>query len=97
MKNYGFFRTASATPRVKVADVNHNVSEICRLISEAHEKEVSLVVFPELSLTGATCGDLFGQTLLIRSAEEGVREIAGFSNGKSVMIVAGLELQRTTS
>lgn len=89
MKNYGFFRTASATPRVKVADVNHNVSEICRLITEAHEKEVSLVVFPELSLTGATCGDLFGQTLLIRSAEEGVREIAGFSNGKSVMIVAG--------
>ena len=89
MKNYGFFRTASATPRVKVADVNHNVSEICRLITEAHEKEVSLVVFQELSLTGATCGDLFGHTLLIRSAEEGVREIAGFSNGKSVMIVAG--------
>ena len=59
MKNYGFFRTASATPRVKIADVRHNTAEICRLAAEANEKEASIVVFPELSLTGATCGDIF--------------------------------------
>ena len=89
MKNYGFFRSAAATPRVKVSDVKHNTSEICRLAAEAHEKEASIVVFPELSLTGATCGDLFGQSLLVSSAEEGVREIAEFSNGRSIAIIIG--------
>ena len=58
MKNYGFIRTAAAVPTVKVADVTYNTAEICRLAGEAFEKEVSLVVFPELSLTGSSCGDL---------------------------------------
>ena len=89
MKNYGFIRTAAAVPAVRVADVKYNVSEICRLASEAFEKEVSLVVFPELSLTGYSCGDLFGQSLLIRSAEEGVKKIVEFSRGKALTIVVG--------
>lgn len=89
MKNYGFIRTAAATPRVKVADVRHNTSEICSLIAEAYAQGASVVVFPELSLTGATCGDLFGQSRLIRCAEEGIQEIAGFSTGKEITIIAG--------
>ena len=89
MKNYGFIRTAAAVPVVKVADVAHNVAEICRLAGEASEKEVSLIVFPELSLTGATCGDLFGNSLLIKAAEDGVRKIAEFSRGKDITIVVG--------
>ena len=70
MKNYGFIRTAAAVPVVKVADVAHNVEEICRLVGEAADKEVSLAVFPELSLTGSTCGDLFGNSPLTKAAEE---------------------------
>ena len=89
MKNYGFIRTAAAVPVVKVADVTHNVDQICRLAGEASDKEASLVVFPELSLTGATCGDLFGNSLLIKAAEEGVKQIAEFSNGKDLTIVVG--------
>ena len=89
MKNHGFVRTAAAVPVVKVADVAHNVAEICRLIGEASDKEVSLVVFPELSLTGATCGDLFGNSLLIKAAEEGVKQIAEFSCGKNITIAVG--------
>ena len=89
MKTYGFIRTAAAVPVVKVADVAHNVAEICRLCEEASDKEVSLVVFPELSLTGATCGDLFGNSLLIKAAEEGVKQIAEFSRGKDLTIVVG--------
>ena len=89
MKNYGFIRTAAAVPAVKVADVTYNVAEICRLAGEAFGKEVSLVVFPELSLTGYSCGDLFGQSLLIRSAEDGVKKIAEYSRGKSLTIVVG--------
>ena len=89
MKNYGFIRTAAAVPVVKVADVAHNVEEICRLAAEAVEKEAALVVFPELSLTGATCGDLFGNSRLTKAAEEGVKQIAEFSRGKGITIVVG--------
>ena len=89
MKNHGFIRTAAAVPVVKVADVAHNVAEICRLAQEAYDKGCSLVVFPELSLTGATCGDLFGNSLLINAAEEGVRKIAKFSQGKDLTIAVG--------
>lgn len=89
MKNYGFFRAAAAVPVVRVADVKYNVEQICGLAGEAFEKEVSLVVFPELSVTGYTCGDIFGQETLIRRAEKGVERIVEFSRGKSLTIVVG--------
>ena len=89
MKNYGFIRTAAAVPAVRLADVTYNVAEICRLLGEAFEKEVSLVAFPELSLTGYSCGDLFGQSLLIKGAEDGVKKIVEFSRGKALTIVVG--------
>ena len=89
MKNYGFIRTAAAVPTVRVADISYNVSEICRLADEAFEKEVSLIAFPELSLTGYSCGDLFGQSLLIKGAEDGVKKIVDFSRGKALTIVVG--------
>ncbi len=89
MKNYGFIRTAAAVPVVRAADVSHNVTEICKLIGEAFSKEVSLVVFPELSVTGCSCGDLFMQGLLVSAAEKGVRKIVEFSRGKAVTIVVG--------
>ncbi len=89
MKNYGFIRTAAAVPTVRIADVNYNATEICRMAEEAFIKEVSLVVFPELSLTGATCGDLFGQELLISGAEAGIKKIVEFSRGKAMTIVVG--------
>lgn len=89
MKNYGFIRTAAAVPTVKVADIAYNTAEICRMAGEAFEKEVSLVVFPELSMTGASCGDLFMNNLLVNAAEEGVKSILEFSRGKSLTIVVG--------
>ena len=89
MKNYGFIRTAAAVPAVRIADVEYNVAEICRLVGEAFEKEVSLVVFPELSVTGYSCADLFGQNLLVKAAEEGVKKIMEFSRGKALTIIVG--------
>lgn len=89
MNSYGFIRAAAAVPSVKVADTRHNAAEICRLAGEAFDKEASLVVFPELSLTGCTCGDLFAQALLLKEAEEGVRKIVEFSRGKTTAIIAG--------
>ncbi len=89
MNNYGFIRTAAAVPEVKVADVSHNVSEICGIASAAFSDGASLTVFPELSVTGYSCGDLFAQALLISAAENGVRKIVEFSRGKAMTIVAG--------
>lgn len=89
MKNYGFIRTAAAVPTVKVADPAYNAAQICALAEEAFDKGVSLLVFPELSLTGASCGDLFCQSLLVKAAEDGVRKIIEFSRGKSMTIVVG--------
>ncbi len=93
MKNHGFIRTAAAVPVVKVADVAHNVEQICRLAGEAAEKEAALVIFPELSLTGATCGNLFGNSLLIKAAEEGVKQIAEFSSRIGITIVVGVPVK----
>ena len=89
MKNFGFLRVAAAVPVVKVASVSHNVNEICRLAEEAAAKEVSVVVFPELSVTGCSCGDLFYQSHLVREAETGVGAIAEFSMGKDTVLVVG--------
>lgn len=89
MKNYGFIRTAAAIPAVRVGDAGYNAEEICRIASEAFEKEVSIVVFPELSLTGHSCGDLFCTSPLINGAEEGVRRILEFSRGKDMTLVVG--------
>ncbi|MBE6217799.1 MAG: NAD(+) synthase [Bacteroidales bacterium] len=89
MNNYGFIRTASAVPAVKVGDVGYNVEEICRIAGEAFQKEVSLIVFPELSLTGHSCGDLFHTSTLVGGAEDGIRTILEFSRGKAMTMIVG--------
>lgn len=75
MENYGFIRVAAAVPAIRLADPAYNAEEICRLIDKAIEEEVSLIVFPELSLTGSTCGDLFTNGALLKGAEEGLHKI----------------------
>ncbi|MBO6083164.1 MAG: NAD(+) synthase, partial [Bacteroidales bacterium] len=72
MKNYGFLRVAAATPLVKVADVTANLQQICALTDRAEADGVALVAFPELAVTGYTCGDLFAQQMLIDAAEQAV-------------------------
>ena len=57
--NYGFFRVASASLKLKVADPEYNASEIKKIIDEALTEQVRLLVTPELSVTGYTCADLF--------------------------------------
>lgn len=89
-KDFGFFRAAAAVPKVRVADTGHNTLEICQLAKQAYEQGASMVVFPELCVTGYTCADLFGQELLLKKAEESVREIMEFSRGKDTVIIIGV-------
>ena len=75
-KRYGFVKVAAATPLVRIGDCRGNAEAIARQMQEAVERGVSIVVFPELSLTGYTCGDLIRQTRLQKAAEEALRYLA---------------------
>lgn len=90
---FGFIRVAAATPRVKVADVDANVEEICRMAEIAENEQVSILAFPELSVTGYSCGDLFAQELLVSRAEEGVKRLKTVSRGKSLTLVVGVPVR----
>ena len=59
INNYGFVRVAAASPKLKVADCDYNTSQIKQLIDEAVKQNVQFITFPELSITGYTCADLF--------------------------------------
>ncbi len=87
MKDYGLIRTAAATPSVRVADTSFNTEEVCALAAKAYENQTSIVVFPEMCITGYTCGDLFRNTLLVKGAEEGVQKVTEFSKGKNMALV----------
>ena len=67
MKN-GFLRVAACTPNVRVADPGKNAADILTSLQEACKEKVSVLIFPELSLTGYTCGDLFFQKNLQEKA-----------------------------
>lgn len=86
---HGFLRVAAATPVIRVADCGYNTEKIIELIEIANKKDIKLIVFPELSITGYTCGDLFLQDTLLRNASENVMRIAEFIKGKDIVAVVG--------
>ena len=86
----GFFRVAAATPKVQVADPVYNRTVICDMIDEGVEHGVGLMVFPELCLTGYTCGDLFFQEVLIRQARAQLKELIRFTEGKRILVFVGI-------
>ena len=89
MKNYGFIRVAAAVNQARTADIDFNLVSIIRSAAKANEEGVSLVVFPELSLTGYTCGDLFSHKLLADEAEKAVKTLVQQSEGKDLTMVIG--------
>ncbi len=76
MIEHGFLRVAAATPLVRVADCSFNAEHSLALMRRAEDEGVSLLVFPELGLTGYTCADLFGQPVLLRAALEALIRVA---------------------
>lgn len=88
----GFIKVAAATPDIRVADVDFNVERICRLIDETAKEGAKIVVFPELCLTGYTCGDLFTQDILLEKAKEGLFKVAAHTKGKGMLVFAGVPL-----
>ena len=88
-KDYGLVRVAAVTPRLYLADVERNTAEIIRLAEEAARKEASIVVFPELCITGYSCADLFGQQRLLEAAEKAVKDIAGAGLPSGMLVAVG--------
>ena len=89
----GFIKVAALTPKVTVADTQANRKEICRLMDEAEAKGAKILVFPELCITGYTCGDLFYQQVLLREAKKELLAIAKYTQRKDYLAFVGLPLE----
>ena len=95
--NYGFYRVAAAIPSLKVADCKYNTQEIKKLVIQADKDKVSVVTFPELSITGYTCADLFSQSFLINKSNESIKELVEFSKDYNCIIVVGAPVRVTNN
>ena len=85
----GFVKVACATTDIKVGDTKFNSDNIIAKIKEAADNKAKLIVFPELSVTAYTCGDLFLQNSLIKSAESEILRIASQTKGCDIISVVG--------
>ena len=89
---HGYVRAAAITPKIRVADPLYNKEVICEKMEEAVGQGAAVLVFPELCITGYTCGDLFWQELLLNQAKEQLLEIAACTKGKNCIAFVGLPL-----
>ncbi len=87
-----FIKVGAACPVTKVSDVNFNVENINECINKAYKDEVKFLVFPELSVTSYTCGDLFLSSALLNAAVSGLEEVIKNSLGKDMLISVGAPL-----
>ena len=87
--NYGFIKTACATPTIKVADCIYNSEQIISQITLASQNNAAVVLFPQLCVTGYTCGDLFLQNFLIENAEKAVEQIVNRTRTCNIVSVIG--------
>ncbi|WP_373732273.1 NAD(+) synthase [Bacteroides heparinolyticus] len=88
--NYGYVKVAAAVPRVKVADCRFNAEQIEKEIIIADGKGVQIIAFPELCITGYTCGDLFAQQLLLEEAEIGLIRILNDTRQMDIISILGI-------
>lgn len=93
MNILGFTRVAAASPEIKPGDVEFNTKNIIGTITEAAAEGTDFIVFPELSITGYTCSDLFYQESLLTAARKALTEIAKNTRDKSIVVIVGLPIR----
>lgn len=86
---YGFIKVAAAIPSVKVADTQYNLAEIEKQVIIAEGEGVEIIVFPELSLTGYSCQDLFHQQILLDNIETSVIQLLDFTRQLDITVIVG--------
>lgn len=87
---YGFIKAAAATPSIRVADTKFNAASILDCCKEAARSGVELLVFPELCICGYTCGDLFGQDVLLQGAMSALEAVAEQTKNYNILIFVGV-------
>lgn len=87
---FGYYRLASAVPQLRIADVDYNVHQLIAGFREAASRQAAAVVFPELGITGYSCGDLFFQPCLRQAALEGLLRFTEATANSGTVAVAGL-------
>lgn len=92
MSTYGYYRLAAAVPRVRVADVEFNTSELIKAAETAAAHGAAVVVMPELCITSASCADLFFQPALLKAAEAALTRFANETAALPIVSVVGLPL-----
>ena len=92
MNKHGYYRFAAVTPQVRVADVPFNVKELVARAQEAAAERAHVVLYPELCITGSTCGDLYFQPQLIDAAWLGLQEFAERTKDLESVFIVGLPL-----
>lgn len=90
LSQFGYLHITTISPEVKVGDVNWNTNQIISGANQAYKEGAALTVFPELSITGYTCGDLFQQDILIKKAWGALFVIASHVEG---VVIVGLPLR----
>ena len=86
----GFIKVAAASPVIKVADTDYNADRVIDCIKTATQKGVKIIVFPELTLTGCSCYDLFGHKVLLKGAEKALVKVIEATEGMDIMAIVGL-------
>ena len=89
----GFIKVSCATPDIKVADCDYNTDRIIDIIKESEKNGVNLITFPELCITGYTCGDLFLQERLIKSAFESILRIKNETENLDIISIVGAPIR----
>ena len=93
MLNYGFVKCAIATINSELSNTDSAVNKMKEMIKKAAEKDVKVLVFPELSITGYTCQDLFGYTQLLNKSMESLQELVSFSKLSDTLFVVGAPIK----
>lgn len=97
MNDFGFMKIAAAVPKVKVADVDYNLEQIKEVIEAAAQNGANILVTPELSLSGYTCGDLFFQDKLLQACEDALAAVKDFTAGYDFPVAVGLPIKSGTA
>jgi len=92
LNKLGMLRLAAVSPMLKISDTEFNATEIITCISGCNDKGVEIVVFPELSITAYTCGDLFFQSTLLFAAEQALLKICDCTKELKIIAIIGLPL-----
>lgn len=93
LKKYGFVRVGAVTPELKVADTEFNSKEIIRQIEIAESNEIQILCFPELSITGYSCADLFYQDVLIENSIRVLKDILEITKKVNIIVIVGMPLR----